>query len=81
MNDLSKCKVDSAGQRLKQSVAKLTVECPLTHKNPAMCPLNPVRKQRPASRLKWIESLKPEDLDFLVRYHKVCLKWQKAGCP
>jgi dihydroorotase-like cyclic amidohydrolase len=80
MNDTPKCS-EEARQRLKMAVSELTKACPLGTKNPMMCPLNPVRKRRPSTRANWIESLKDEDLEFLVSYHAVCQKWQKAGCP
>jgi hypothetical protein len=68
-------------QRLRKAVGELTAECPLGPKNPAMCPLHSVRKRRPSTRIKWVESLNDEELGFLVDYHGVCLKWQEAGRP
>ena len=81
MNTDSKGGAEEPRQHLKQLVEQLAANCPVGPKNPEMCPLYPVRKRRPSTRARWIESLKPEDLEFVVTYHKVCLKWQQAGRP
>jgi len=79
MNVTPKCSIDEDRQRLRKAVDALTAECPLGPKNPAMCPLHPVRKRRPSTRTKWVDSLNDDELRFLVDYHGVCLKWQEAG--
>ena len=66
---------------MRTAIAKLAVECPVVKKNPTMCPLYPVRKKRMPARLQWIDSLQNQDVEFLSDYHRVCQKWQKAGCP
>jgi len=81
MNDNSEGSAEEARQHLTQLVGELAAKCPVGPKNPEMCPLYPVRKRRPSARDRWIESLKPEDLEFVVTYHKVCSKWQQAGRP
>ena len=79
MKDTPKCSNEEARLRLKEAIARLEVECPLGPKNPAMCPLYRVRKRCPSTRMRWIESLKDEELEFLSNYHQICQKWQEAG--
>jgi len=81
MNDPTKCNREEDRQRLKEAIGGLVAECPLGPKNPTMCPLYPVRKRQPSTRVRWVQSLKDDELDFLIDYHRVCQKWQEAGCP
>jgi len=81
MNVTPKCSDKDERLRRKQAVAGLLNGCPHGPKNPAMCPLNSVRKRRPSTRMKWLASLNDEEIEFIVSYHGVCLKWQNAGCP
>lgn len=81
MNDTPKRSDEALRKRRRAAINKLIVECPVTRNNPTMCPLNAVRGKRMPTRLQWIDSLQDEDLGFLSDYHKVCQKWQKAGCP
>ena len=32
-------------------------------------------------REQWLEKLADEDLRFIAEYHRICMEWQKAGCP
>lgn len=68
-------------RNLLKTVETLTVKCPMGHKNPAMCPLHEVRSRRRPVREQWLEKLADEDLRFIAEYHRICMEWQKAGCP
>jgi hypothetical protein len=81
MNNTPKCSDEVQQRRMRATITKLAVECPVARKNPKVCPLNSVRKKRMPTRVQWVDSLPDEDITFLSGYHKVCQKWQKAGCP
>lgn len=75
MNRPSKIKLHSAktGRELKEFVAALAVDCPVGHSNPEDCPLHDLREQKMPARLKWLQALGEDDLQYLAAYHQVCL--------
>jgi len=81
MTEPSQCSDEDETRQLKRTVSQLAEACPIGPKNPQMCPLYPVRKQRPPFRARWIDSLEREDLEFVATYHQVCAKWQSEGRP
>ena len=81
MNTVLKCSEEVLRKRMRARVAKLVVECPVSRSNPTMCPLSFVREKPMAARVSWVDALRDDDIEFLSGYHKVCQKWQKAGCP
>lgn len=62
--------------QLLTNLAELSKACPVHESNPEDCPLYPLRKLKPAERLRWLRALSEEDLSYLAAYHHVCLKFQ-----
>jgi len=81
MNDTPKCSEAVARLHLKKAIAGLVKACPMSIDNPSLCPLHPVRKKGRTLRTRWLDALTVEDMAYIADYHKVCLKWQEAGCP
>ena len=68
----------SGNDPLRASLISLAERCPVVERNPEDCPLFRVRKMKPAARLKWLEALSEDDLDFIAAYHHVCMKVKLA---
>ena len=74
------CGEEKRGELLK-AVESLVGSCPRGHNNPTMCPLHDVRARAHATRRRWLEKLTDDDVRFISEYHRICMEWQKAGCP
>jgi hypothetical protein len=73
---LAKMKNKAIQERKDERLAilrKLLSACPFHLANPKDCPLFPLRRMEPRTRLRWLNSLSESDLAYLATYHRVCL--------
>jgi hypothetical protein len=56
------------------NLSELSKACPFHKSNPEDCPLFPLRKMKPAKRLRWLKALSEEDMSYLTTYHQICLR-------
>lgn len=67
-------------EQLISALIHLAVGCPVDQSNPASCPLYEARKKEMPERMQlmheWIHSLTDEELEYLAKYHQVCLQWR-----
>jgi hypothetical protein len=61
------------GSELRANLLELVDACPVHQDNPHDCPLFPLRKMKPATRVQWFKALSRDDLDYLAAYHYACL--------
>jgi len=71
----------SADQReqMLSDVLRLGEACPHDGTNPDFCPLHEVRKFDRAGRIRWCNGLADADLEYLARYHQICLQWRATA--
>lgn len=60
-------------EALKAQVRALTVACPVTHDNPAGCPLHDLRLVPAPALNVWLISLSLDDLQKIITRHNLCL--------
>ena len=62
-------------ERHLADIQHLTVACPMTTCNTALCPLHDVRKLAPQKRVEWVRALTDGDVEYFATYHQICLQW------
>lgn len=63
----------SETDHLRSQVWGLAVACPVGPDNPEGCPLHDVRRCSLTDRLKWVRSLRHEELAHIVGVHCACI--------
>jgi hypothetical protein len=64
---------------LRANLLKLSEACPFHIANPEDCPLFSLRMMTRAKRLSYVNALSKADLEYLAKYHSVCLRIKTAS--
>ena len=70
MNDLPQ--VTATEEQIRVRLLEVLDACPVEECNPEDCPLYELRRLEHPERVRWLNALKQDDLEYLAAYHYVC---------